>query len=195
MDLPVWHGWIDLNNNGLLELMVTNGHVDDVDAEGIDYKMPAQLLNSASGNGCSSTDPVWANTSRKIILAVPVRSMRTRWHDRCRHLASVRAIFLLINHTTEAGKGMWEPQVDNRTSRWNRRICRHVRRPADHCPAHGRRWIHVQQRTQAVHWHGQLDTSRKHSGAVAIGQNRKLRHACLERRVHGGGFQGGLSTG
>ncbi len=36
--------WIDLDNNGVVELLITNGHVDDVDAEGIPYKMPAQLL-------------------------------------------------------------------------------------------------------------------------------------------------------
>ena len=41
--------WIDLDNNGVLELLITNGHVDDVDAKDVPYKMPAQLLelNSA----------------------------------------------------------------------------------------------------------------------------------------------------
>ena len=36
--------WIDLDNNGVVELLITNGHVDDVDAEDVPYKMPAQLL-------------------------------------------------------------------------------------------------------------------------------------------------------
>ena len=36
--------WIDLDNNGVVELLITNGHVDDVDAKDVPYKMPAQLL-------------------------------------------------------------------------------------------------------------------------------------------------------
>ncbi len=36
--------WIDLDNNGVVELLITNGHVDDVDAKDVPYKMPAQLF-------------------------------------------------------------------------------------------------------------------------------------------------------
>ena len=36
--------WIDLDNNGVVELLISNGHVDDVDAKDVPYKMPAQLL-------------------------------------------------------------------------------------------------------------------------------------------------------
>ena len=36
--------WIDFDNSGSLELIITNGHVDDVDREDMAYRMPPQLF-------------------------------------------------------------------------------------------------------------------------------------------------------
>ena len=36
--------WIDLDNNGVVELMVTNGHVDKVETKDVPYEMPAQVF-------------------------------------------------------------------------------------------------------------------------------------------------------
>jgi len=36
--------WVDFDNNGAVELLISNGHVDDVEAKDVPYKMPAQLL-------------------------------------------------------------------------------------------------------------------------------------------------------
>jgi len=40
--------WVDLDNNGVLELMITNGHVDKIDGEDVAYEMPAQLFELES---------------------------------------------------------------------------------------------------------------------------------------------------
>ena len=36
--------WVDFDNNGAVELLISNGHVDDIEAKDVPYKMPAQLL-------------------------------------------------------------------------------------------------------------------------------------------------------
>ena len=36
--------WVDFDNNGTLELVVSNGHVDDVDRKDIQYQMPPQMF-------------------------------------------------------------------------------------------------------------------------------------------------------
>jgi len=36
--------WVDLDNNGAVELMVSNGHVDDVSTKDVLYQMPAQVF-------------------------------------------------------------------------------------------------------------------------------------------------------
>jgi tetratricopeptide (TPR) repeat protein len=36
--------WVDFDNNGTLELLVANGHVDDLDDDEITYRMPPQLF-------------------------------------------------------------------------------------------------------------------------------------------------------
>ncbi len=50
--------WIDFDNNGTLELIVANGHVDDVDRDDIAYQMPAQLFQR-------DVDGRWAEQDRK----------------------------------------------------------------------------------------------------------------------------------
>ncbi len=37
--------WVDFDNNGTLELIVANGHVDDVDRSDVSYYMPPQLFD------------------------------------------------------------------------------------------------------------------------------------------------------
>ena len=101
--------WIDLDNNGLLELMVTNGHVDDVDAEGIDYKMPAQLFElSESGKWLQLDGSSLGEYFQKDHLGralVTLDANRDGMTDvAISHLYEPYS--LLINHTTEAGKGI-----------------------------------------------------------------------------------------
>ncbi len=48
--------WIDFDNNGTLELIVANGHVDDLDDDEITYRMPPQLFGAMrQGVGPRST--------------------------------------------------------------------------------------------------------------------------------------------
>lgn len=41
--------WADFDNNGELELLVSNGHIDDFSYRGVPFDMPAQLFTSHSG--------------------------------------------------------------------------------------------------------------------------------------------------
>ncbi|MEM9588509.1 MAG: CRTAC1 family protein, partial [Planctomycetota bacterium] len=49
--------WIDANNDGALELMFANGHVDDFTHAGTAYRMPAQLLFRKSSGTYALCDP------------------------------------------------------------------------------------------------------------------------------------------
>lgn len=53
--------WIDLDNNGSLELMVANGHVDRVDNEKVAYRMPAQIFEIQTDSS------VWSEVDTKAV--------------------------------------------------------------------------------------------------------------------------------
>ena len=48
--------WVDFDNNGSLELFITNGHVDDLASDSIAYKMPAQVFIQSSSGGWVESD-------------------------------------------------------------------------------------------------------------------------------------------
>ncbi len=48
--------WVDFDNNGSLELIIANGHVDDVDRTDVSYRMPPQLFDRDSGGRWNEID-------------------------------------------------------------------------------------------------------------------------------------------
>jgi hypothetical protein len=49
--------WIDFDNNGAVELMIANGHVDDVDRSDVAYKMPPQLFQRSADGRWQQLEP------------------------------------------------------------------------------------------------------------------------------------------
>lgn len=97
--------FLDANLDGVPELFVTNGHIDNLESEGVDWKMPSQLL-AWLGNRFSNVAP----DSEKSWLDRPHlgRSVaRMDWnHDGLADLAIgtlYEASALLTNHSTAAG--------------------------------------------------------------------------------------------
>ncbi len=101
--------WIDFDNNSTQELMITNGHVDDVDNEEMTFQMPAQLFElNPAGSWTIVSNSTLGDYFEKDHLG---RALVTLDADRDgRSDMAITHLFepasLLMNHSTSTGRSI-----------------------------------------------------------------------------------------
>lgn len=112
--------WVDFDNNGTLELIVVNGHVDDVDQSDVAYRMPPQLFRR-TGNGeweeleRGQLGPYFTNEHLGRALASVDADRDGRVDVAITHL--YQPVSLLINDTDDCGQSISLQLKATRTSR------------------------------------------------------------------------------